>query len=80
MEERGELTQFQQETLELLYVSEDIQSPPEEGDFVLDGRTLVKWTLQQKRTGTTTLPDNLRPVELSEAALTGYFSDTILLV
>lgn len=51
LEERGELTQFQQETLELRYVSEDFQSPPEEGDFVLDGRTLVKWTRHCSRSG-----------------------------
>lgn len=46
------------------YVSEDFQSPPEEGDFVLDGRTSVKWTLQQGQTGTTTQPNNLMPVQL----------------
>lgn len=38
---------MQREPLEPPDVSEDVQSPPEEGDFVLDGRTLVKWTLQQ---------------------------------
>lgn len=67
LEERGELPQFQQESLEPPYVSEDFQSPPEEGDFVLNGRTLVKWTLQQGRTSTTTQPDNLMPVELGRS-------------
>lgn len=44
-------------------VSEDFLSPPEEGDFVLDGRTLVEWTLQRGQTGTTTQPENLMSVE-----------------
>lgn len=37
-------------------------SPPEEGDFVLDGRQSVKWPLQQGRTGTITQAENLMSV------------------
>lgn len=40
-------------------------SPPEEGDFVLDGRQSVKWTLQQGRTGTTLQTGNLISVQVS---------------